>query len=325
MPDMLQTAIGQQTGQYPGGQYSGATISTAPPAVGSLDPNFAYQYDLPHWMQNAIYAAMLPARGVVALGSAPQEFYHRTEQPLTRFLMTGSPWQPGQAPSWAPSGFQPRTDPATNAMRTFANTAEWAGEIPMSSHLTPDAMLLAGSLDWTPPDAKRPWPKSVPSEATPESIFYTKAKATAEYLRRKELYNKSKTMNDIIAREKGAQRTFGIEPDWEKFNKTLKGDIPFWRLGQTAAQKRAYQYGYARRTQDLNREMDAAEQIMKQHPGALPRDYLLDLQRRIDEYKADYAAPPPNLRRPMDLPERPTKFRGLTQRTPGPNSGTIVR
>ena len=171
MPDMLQTAIGQQTSQYPGGPYSGATISAAPPAMSSLDPNFAYQYDIPHWLQNAIYGAMLPVRGLVAEGSMPQDVYHRVEQPLTRFLMTGSPWQPGQAPSWAPSGFQPRTDPATNAMRSFGNAAEYGGEVAISPHLTPDAMLMAGTLDWTPADPTRPFPKSAPSEAIPESMY----------------------------------------------------------------------------------------------------------------------------------------------------------
>jgi hypothetical protein len=260
MPDMLQTAIGQQTGRYPYGPFTGATVSkAAAPITDPKDPNYAYQFDLPGWLQNAIYASQIPAR--MMTWSSPANLLHKVVGPASEMMWTGSPFDPGQAPSWVPRGFQPRTDPVTNALRGAGKLQDLAGEQVLMQFAAPEQLAMGSTFKWPPrPTGTIPHPEEL-GMPNPADLWYTAAKRIPE-----EVNRRGKRLLDE-ARAAG---------DMEEFDRLLKRYPEVWKKGQAAYQDWVWKYANARAEAALREKATRAlaggtKEEMKEAADAMER------------------------------------------------------
>jgi len=320
MADMLQTAIDQQRNQYPGapvGPFTGATISAAPPPASPLDPGYAYQYDIPRWLANTIYGAQLPLRGVAYASALPQELLHLVAKPETNMMFTGSPFDPGQVPSWWPKNLlQPRTDPVTNAMRQFAHGVDWVGETATAPFVTPEMLLMGHAMKTAYPEYAQPYPDprdprriikpaEAPAQPSPENIFKSYATHVAQIPRAQQIGREARELNQIERDARNIKRTFGTLPEgyWDRYEDILKKDPDLWKTGQKELRYRNYLRNKTILHDKLQREINAAAQYKRDY-GALPKDYEQDLTRRVNEFETQWTGHPP---------ERPSKFRSFVK------------
>jgi len=226
MPTLVQDAINQQRNLYPGGRYAGppvpldygGTVSAAPERVGPLDPGYAYQYDLPRWLQNTIYGAQLPLRGAAYAQALPAEALHLVAKPQTNMFFTGSPFDPGQVPSWWPKNFlQPRTDPVTNVMRKIGHGVDFVGETAMMPYVAPEAILAGRGMPAPTISRENPIPEL--REATPSDIVAGRLKFENQIRAAREHNANYRALDEAASRK-----------DWQSFGEILKKDPVLWKM-----------------------------------------------------------------------------------------------